>query len=146
MRQPKFAFVPERQLGGDPQATAGGYRVSIKKNGVIYFPTDVVKTYELEGKYIKFFADVQKKAIGWTVVEGDQKGGFSDLTGVRVMKRASPKSGQVVLAVGKMLKSMGVEKGVEFPNLQVRTYKDSLIEGDVWYVTLDKEAPFVPKE
>lgn len=141
MPAPKFSFVPERQVGDEPSEGAG-YRVAIRKNGIIYFPADVVRIYDLEGKYVKLYADTQKKAIAWTVFD---KGEPADMEDVRLMKRVSPKSQVVVLGIGRLLKRMGFDKGVEFPVLNVRKHIDPLVKGDMWYVVLEKEVPFKPK-
>jgi hypothetical protein len=132
MPYPKFSFVPERQLG--TEGKDGSYRVSIMKNGVILFSKDTIDVYELDGKHIKMFADLEKKVIGWSIIEG--KTHLDDLDNSRIIKRNQ--SGCAVLGITKILKKMGIEKGTVFHKLEVKKYKSALNTEDIWYIELTK--------
>lgn len=86
MKDPKFMFVSENLIESKSKGRESEYRVTLmrtdstvldKKTGErkpttqyqIYFPKDVVFVYELAGKRIEFFVDIQKKAIGWKIQE-----------------------------------------------------------------------------
>lgn len=130
MPVPKFSFVPERQLNNE---TSGSYNVSIRKNGILYFPSPVVRIYDLDGKYFRFFADISKKTIGWSIIEG--KASLDDLVDTRKMV-THEKSGAGLFGIGKILKNLGIPKGTTFDKLEVKCYKSPLHSHDVWYITL----------
>lgn len=132
MPAPKFSFVPERQIGKDSDET---YKVSIFKNSALRFPSEIVRVYELKDKYVRLFADLEKKAIGWQIVEG--KTDLDTLSDARLM--TVRKAGIVVLGIGKLLNKLGFEKGVAFSNLEVKKYKSVLDDRDIWYIELDKK-------
>ncbi len=129
----KFDFVPERQIG--KEQAESGYRVTIFKSGVLAFGGHVLDVYELDGKYLRLFADVEKKAIGWSVIEG--KTSFDEIDDARILKRNS--SGVAILGITKLLKKLGVEKGQLMPNLEVKKYKSALNSYDIYYIELPKE-------
>lgn len=132
MSTPKFSFVPERQIG--QVSNEGGYSVSIFKSGVLCFSINTLRIYELEGKYIRLFADVEKKAIGWSVVEG--KTNLDDINDSRLVKTNA--SGCAVLGITKLLKKIGIEKETSFFNLPVKVYKSPLNSYDIYYIELKK--------
>ncbi len=138
MPVPKFSFVPEKQMN---EERSEGYRVSVRKNFILYFPSDVVKVYDLEGKYAKFYVDVQKRTLGWQIIE--DKTELADLNAARLMKPQNPKTSAVTFGIGKILKGLGFDKDDEFPNLEVRKYSEPLTKGDIWYVTFRKESKVV---
>lgn len=133
MPAPKFNFVPERQIG--KESSYGSYRVSIFKNGTIYFKEDVINVYELDGKYMKLFADVDKKIIGWSIIEN--KTDLSELNEARLMKKNV--NGVITITIGKLLKKLGIDKKESFPNLEVKRYKSPLLAHDIFYVELNKQ-------
>lgn len=129
----KFSFVPERLI--NKPIKDASYRVTIFKSGVLCFPSSVVHIYDLEGKYVKMYADVEKKTIGWSIIEGQTS--LNDLNGARLIKKL--KSGCAVLGIRKLLKSIGIEHGAQFKNLETKIYKSSLNESDIFYIQLTKE-------
>lgn len=130
MPTPKFSFVPERQIGEDEKV---GYNVNIYGNGAIIFNGQVVDVYELNNKYIKVFSDLEKKAIGWTIIKNDTN--LEELNNARVLKKT--KNGNIILSVTKILKKLGWEKGMKFTNLPVKLYKSPLETDDIWYIQLE---------
>lgn len=131
MPLPKFSFVPEKQIGKDIDES---YHVSILRNNVLFFPAEIVRVYDLGGKYIKLFADIEKKSIGWSICEG--KTDLDTLNTARLM--VVRKSGQVVLGISKILKKFDMLKTYH-PYLEVKKYKSLLDDNDIWYITLTKE-------
>jgi hypothetical protein len=101
---------------------------------MLLFRKDDIKIYDLANKYVRFFADVEKKAIGWSVCEG--KTALENLNDARVVN--PNKVGCALFGITKLLKHLGFEKGVVFKDLEVKLYKSPLIENDVWYVKLEK--------
>ena len=91
--------------------------------------------YELEGKYLRLFADVEKKTIGWSIVEG--KTDLDVINDARLLK--ANKGGVGVLGITKLLSRLGIEKRTAFKNLQVKLYKSPLNSYDIWYIKLEKE-------
>lgn len=140
MPTPKFAFVPERQLGQDPKES--GYRVTLMKNGILRFPSDVVNIYDLDGKYIRMFADIQRKAVGWSIIEG--KTSLEDIDDARLVKKNV--NGGAVISIGRMLKKLGMSKETEFKNLEVNKFKGMLQANDIHYVILEKKAEDAKEE
>lgn len=142
MPTPKFSFIPEGQLGEKPKGH-GTWQVSLLAAGTLYFPKDMVKILEMSGKYFKFFADVEKRAIGWVQIEGDTK-----LEELNLARLATPnfQNGAIIFAVRKILKVLGYPMGNKI-KLEVKTYKSPLIPQDIRYVILPEiEHTYVPPE
>lgn len=130
MPLPKFSFVPERQLSLDvPDPT---YKVTISKRGVLVFGKEVLDIYELENKYIRLYADIQKKTIGWSIIEGETN--LELLNDARLVKKYT--NGCSMIGIGKILRLLSVEKGKIFRDLDVKKYKSPLIGHDIWYIEL----------
>lgn len=133
MRPPKFNFIPERLL--KEPAKDSTYRVSIYSQGTLVFPKDVVSIYELDGKYIRFYVDKEKRTVGWTLFENYEPS--DNLEDARQLK-ANP-NGPIVVGIKKLLTLMGVDYTEGFKGLEVGTYKTSLIENQVYYITLPEK-------
>lgn len=101
-------------------------------NGQINFRADMVDALELDGKYVKFFLDIEKKTIGWTVIKGDAD--LDNLAEARLFKRSA--DGAVKIGVSRMLNKVGYMEHLPVKNLEVHLYKTPLMEGDVNYVIL----------
>ena len=131
MPSPKFSFVPERQLNASSESET--YKVSIFKNGQLVFPTSVLDVYELEGKYLKLFADIEKKAIGWSIIEGTTD--FTELEYARLIKK--DKNQKVArLGITKILRNLNIDTGTSFLKLEVKQYKSALQDSAIWYIEL----------
>lgn len=138
MRTPKFNFIPERQLNKDVES-GGAFSVTVTKHNTLLFSKTDVGIYELEGKYVRLFADTEKKTLGWAIVEG--KTGLEELNDARLMK-VNPTSGIILLGIGRLLKAMGILEVTENMKLPVKTYVSPLQKDKIYYVELKKE----PKE
>lgn len=136
MKQPKFNFVPERLLTTPVQEAP--FRVSIYKQGTLIFPADVTHVYELDGKYIRIYADREKRSIGWAIVK--EADALADLKDLRRLKKTP--GGVIVVGIRKVLSNMGIEDlGEGWKNLEVSTYVSTFHKDKLYYITLpQKEA------
>lgn len=126
---PKFSFVPERQIGKDIVET---YTVAIHKGGMLSFPAYAVRVYDLKDKYIRLFADIEKKVIGWSVCEGrTELDVLNDARQIKVQK-----AGNAVLGITKLLKHLGIPKDSESKHFDVKRYTSPLEANDIWYIKL----------
>lgn len=130
----RFNFLGEELLGRSGNAFQ--YRVSITKVNTIIFPKDVTDTFELDGKFIKFFVDVTKKTIGWTIIEG--KTDLQELNSVRKIN-VSKLNGTATFSIKKLLNAIKVNLGSCRRKIPVFQYKDILIGNDINYIELSDE-------
>lgn len=132
MKAPKFNFVPERQLGGnDQQITA--FTASIYTNGQIVFKSDYIRIYELDNKYVRVFCDLEKRAIGWSVIEGKTE--LDELGDARLLKQDI--NGAAKLSVKKILSRLGYkELKTSILDLEIKTYKSMMHAGEIFYVII----------
>lgn len=134
MKAPKFDFVPERSLKSPIGDTK--FRVSIYKTGTLVFSNEVVKIYDLDGKYIRLYADRSKRSIGWSYFDNSVHP--EEMADARLLK-ALP-AGHVVVSIKKLLKSMGIEDlGDGHKQLEVGVYKAAMQPNDIYYVTLPEK-------
>lgn len=135
----KFNFIPERQLGLPPPEEK--YKVSLYQNGAIIFNSSVVNVYELKDKFVRMFADTEKKLIGWQVIEGD-----TDLDALKDARQLKVSvNGNIVVSVVKLLKSMNYELNGSLKGLEVKKFKSTLTNNTIWYVELPpKEYVYQP--
>lgn len=146
MPSPKFNFVSERLLG-EKTSGNGSWKVSIlasKASPAIYFPSDMVSILEMDGKYFKFFADLEKKAIGWVEVKG--KTNLDEINGSR-LARKNKVSGAILFGIGRILKALQYDLKSTISGIEVKTYVSPLVSGEVNYVILPEiEQPYTPKK
>jgi hypothetical protein len=105
------------------------------KWGRLQFPKSTVHNLGLEGKYIRIYGDIAKKAVAWKVF---QEGNISQLRGLR---RISVKqNGSATIDIKGLLKHMKL-KHDSYKGLEIHKYKESgLLESDHYnYVRLDDE-------
>ncbi len=136
---PKFNLIPASQL--DKVSGQTEYRVTIKKGNLLYIPKEVVEVYGLANKRAKFYLDTEKKVIAWKML-GPEYQDVSILKRGGDVKKFTPNNpgGFVVLSLNSYIEILSI-KNLEYPlsKIPVRTYKSSLIEGDMSYIDL-KEA------
>ena len=128
-REKTFTFIPESQL----KRTGHSFQhyISISKSAVMTFSKSTIEEYDLNGKYVKLYADVSKKTIAWTIFE---RGSQSDLSGLRELKAYS--SGVLQLSIGKLLKSIDFKLKTSLKKLPVFEYNDLLEKKTYHYVEL----------
>lgn len=146
-REPKFTFISEDTIGRKSSADSISYRVSLKvyekldstgkqeaKHVQIIFPGEVIRIYDLEGKHMKFYVDVAKKAIAWRVIEGNTS--LDDLNKARVCK--IQKNGIWAVSILKMVNAAGLEIKEGRKHIPVKTYdsKDILAQMKFSYIEL----------
>lgn len=137
---PKFNFVPEKQLIKNIE---GSYEVSlyvkdIKRSGkdelekfvLLCFSKTTTNIYDLDGKFIRFYADKEKKTIGWSILEKAE--GLAQLEGVRQIKASSQ---GIRLGIAKLIKVIGV-KVESRKKIEVKKYESSLQSHPIYYITL----------
>ena len=126
MRTKKYNFIPEHQIGTEG-AVSNGFAVTITKGMCIYFNPFDISMYDLDGKFIKVFADMQNKTLSWKEVTG---GDISVLENVRQLK-VSKLNGNILVGISRILKRMGITKEMlPFKNVPVTRYSESLSEGE----------------
>lgn len=133
-REATFTFVPETQLtsrSSDPE-----FRVTITQSGMLYIPREVIEIYDLDKKYFKFYADVQKKAIAWKYFsEGD----LGELQKIRKIGITPNGAGQI--SINKLLSAIGVKDLIgSISDIPVRTYKpQDLLSEEVNYIIVNEK-------
>ena len=135
MRPPEFNFVPANTartiIIDQPVAT-------ITKQGFVCFSKHYVQTTGLEGKFVKFFTDINKRALGWII-----RPTLDDLNLLRRREWRTVKkqgSGSFLLQVRSALLPFEI-LGTKCAGLEVKQYKDR-IYGKVHYIQI----PRVKKE
>lgn len=126
----KYNFIPERQLGLPPPEEK--YKVSLYQNSTIIFSSSVVSIYDLNNKFIRLFADTEKKLIGWSIIEGDTD--LDTLKDARQLKVSV--NGNIVVSVGRLLKAMNYELAESLKGLEVKKFKSTLTNNTIWYIEL----------
>lgn len=134
-KESTFTFISETLLtrkSSDPE-----FRVSINSSGMLYFPREVVSVYDLKDKYFKFYADIQKKAIGWTYFENGQ---FDDMKKLKKLF-IHPKNGAGLVSVKKLLSAIGLKQlNGSFSDLPVKKYKEQgLLNEEYHYVLINEK-------
>lgn len=137
MKKAKFNFIPERLLNKSDDQNHSLFTVAIYNSGQIVFSEEIINVYEWENKFIRFFADMETKAVGWSILEGTvNSDNSSDLR--QVIKE--PKTGACKLSIKKVLKALNYEV-TERIKMPIGLYKSAMNAQDIYYVTLpDKEA------
>jgi len=127
----KLNFVPERQLNREitPSVTS----ITISATGAVYFPASYINVYDLEGKFFRVFADIDKRTIGWMFVEGHTDLGTLD--DCRQVKKSA--NGNYAFSIKIILKNMGIDnEQLPIKGLPVQIFKSSLYPADINYIQL----------
>lgn len=135
MSAPKFNFIPERQLNKIQSETVFHVSIYPTGGGSIVFPKLYVDINEMDGKFVRLFCDVDKKVIGWKIIEG--KTSLGELDDCRQIKKSS--LGVARLGITKLLDNMGI-KIIEKVKLPVKLHKSSVLDGEMSYVELPTES------
>ena len=129
MRQPKFNFILERQLSEDHQE-GGFFTASIGPLGAISFNQEYRTVYEINGKYITFYADIMKRTLGWKFIEGKTE--LIELNQARqIIDRPT-----LIISIVPILKSLGWQKGEKYLKVPIQIYKNKDVEGEIHYIQL----------
>lgn len=135
MIESKFNFIPasslNRELGSRYTLTFDG------KRSLISFSADYVRDKCLLENFLLFYIDVEKNAVAWKIIQKDKLG---NLVGAKILKPAKRPNGQVYLmSVGKIVKPLRIDRSRSYKKLPIKTYKTSLIEGNLDYVVITHE-------
>lgn len=132
----KFNFIPVYNLEVEEEK---GNTVSISvKFGIISFSKNYIRNKKLDGKYVRFYVDKDKKTLGWRVV--NEQGNLDVLKG---LKRIVPTGKDVIyrLSIKSILNKMGItDTSKSYTKLEVQEYihngghLDGVIKYD--YVTI----------
>ena len=129
-REEKFSFIPENQI--HPINSGYSYTITLMKNGSLYFPKEVLHIYDLEGRFIKFYADKEKKSIGWKLFDKE-----TELEGLKKIRKIKKNSlGSYTPMIKKLLDYIGYEVKSTVSKIEVKTYKSSYFEGEIFYIQL----------
>lgn len=128
MPAPKFNFIPEHQLGSS--ADSAGFTVRLAKTGVLIISKFNAEIYKLANAPVMFFADIEKKAIGFKIMTGKNLDS-SDV--VRILKPVL-KTGTIQTSIKKLLKSIGELVPEKSKTFDVKEYESPLIDGKIYYI------------
>ena len=131
MRQPKFNFIPERQLS-EGHKDSGFFTASISPTGIISFNSEYRNVYELNGKYIALYADKEKRTLGWKIIEGKTE--LIEMNEAHQLKVNATTS--IQLSIIPILRSLGWTKGEKYLKVPIDIYKNKDVEGEIHYVKL----------
>lgn len=109
--------------------------VSIYKNGQMVLSKAAVQKLDFDGKLVDLVYDQEKRALGWKVlpiVIGEDKWSKT----MRMLMRND--KGTIKIAVGKILKAVGVEK-MNFLNLEIEKYQDQMEHREIYYIIIPNE-------
>ena len=131
MRQPKFNFIPERQLSEGHQE-GGFFTASISSIGAISFNAEYKSVYELDNKYITFYVDTQKRTLGWKIIEGKTE--LIELNHARQLNATNKPV--ITVSVIPLLRTLGWSKGEKYLKVPIQIYKNKDVEGEIHYIQL----------
>lgn len=99
-----------------------------------------IKDHNLNGAFIKLYADVSKKAIGWKVF---REGNLDELKGMHKLqcKTYTSKTGTnelCTISVTPLVKLLEL-KEKSYTKMPIQKHQSSLLEGDIFYVELKKD-------
>jgi hypothetical protein len=137
MRQPKFNFIPERQLS-ENHSESGFFTASVGPLGAISFNAEYKVVYEIDQKYITFYADTQKRTLGWKIIEGK-----TELIELNQARQIIDKP-SLSISIVPLLRTLGWQKEEKHLKLPISVYKNKDVEGEIHYVQLPDK--FLKKE
>ena len=126
---PKFNFIPETQIGR--KNLNHELAISITKAGNLFFTPLIIASYDIENKFIKFFADKEKKIIAWKVLNEKEP---KELKGYRQVKKNY--ASYSIMSIKKLLKYLDIDP--KTTNLKQKPIKKyiSVLEGEFYYINL----------
>lgn len=143
-REAKFNFEEERRLvEGSRIRGPLKHTASVNaKHGYISFSISYIRDKNLDGSFIKFYGDTQKKAIGWKLLKKETN--VEELHGYRQLKIQEfgnklndHKSKVCKLMIRALLKSVGV-KEKSYIHVPVKKYTSpTILDDDMYYVELN---------
>ena len=143
MRPAKFVFEPFREVEKKVKShRKRGFNINTRY-GSLTFPKSYVEDNTLDGKYIKWFLDVDRKAFGWKILGESKEEMLPDLKGYIQVKK-QPSTGVYQFQVKRVLNTFQFKEEVCFKDLEVQRYvnnHDSFYNGTIHYLILDNPEP-----
>lgn len=133
-RPQKFNFTPvtrRSQLSRGSQSF-----VSINNKGSIIFNRACIEQYSLADRHIQFFVDIEKKTIGWRIIETIHD--FKDVKNKKYRLIRPSAWHTATLSIRFIMKEMGLH-GTAFHKLKIDKYIDT-IYNTIYYITLKHES------
>lgn len=142
MRPPTFTFEPfKRVLIAKKEARKRGVTVNLK-HGYIVFPKAYIIDNGLDGRYLKWFVDIEKKALGWRILEKERS--LDALQDYFQLKKV-PSTGVYQLSIRRVLNAFNFsDTNATFSDLEVGTYiskQEYFNDGTLHYVMLTDPKP-----
>lgn len=134
-RQQKFNFVPitkHSRLSRGSQSF-----VSINNKGSINFNRACIEQYNLADRYIQFFVDVEKKVLGWQILDKPIYV-FKDIKNKKYRLIKPSLWHTATLSIRNIMQEMDLY-GKTFNKLKINKYVDT-IYNTIYYVTLQHES------
>jgi hypothetical protein len=140
-REAQFNFIPVIQLESiQKQKEKLQEYVSLNtKHGTITFSKEYAQRKGLDGTILLFFADTEKKALGWRKFSEDSLPGMS---GARKLNKSVVQStGSVIyqMSIKKIVNNFNFKKEYNFKRMPIETYTRSVLDGQVDYVVLKEQ-------
>lgn len=143
-REAKFDFQEERRLvNGLRLKNHSGHSATVSgKHGYISFSAGYIRDKNLNGAFIKFFGDIQKKAVGWRILK--REGSLDQMVGYRQLKvyeSVDKINGYVTrvckLNIKRLLTSIGAKER-SYLQLPIGTYNSkTILDETMDYIQLD---------
>lgn len=109
--------------------------------GQLRISPSFIRDHALNGAFIKLYADVPKKVIGFKVFK---EGDLSELNGFHQLKskKYTPKNGKYATEICTvscvpLVKLLGLTEK-SYTKMPIQKYSSSMFEGDIYYVELKK--------
>lgn len=139
--QRKYTFIAENQLNSFEESSE--YSVTITKTGSIYFNTFICKMFELDKKFVRLYADIEKKTIAWREIKD---GSIETIKGLRQLK-VNKDNENCMLMVNKLLEKIGITKEMlPIKKIPVTKYQDYLEKTEYNVIDLKEYVKNKPKE
>ncbi len=131
-RTKKFNFSKILFNGGNAEK-AGDPSALITKGGQMIFNRVAIQNLGLDGAFIDFTWDAEKRALGWRRMNGHVLP-QNEWTKTMRLLQADDK-GIVRVAIGRIMKAVGIEKA-NYKSLLVEEYNDVMETKQIYYVII----------
>ena len=146
MRPPTFTFEPYKVAAAKKESKKHFFFVSVK-HGYITFPKSYIEEHKLNGRYIRWYLDTGRRALGWKILEKE-----SDLSSLEeyFQLKPVPSSGIYHFAIRRLLTLFNFsDKNICFKDLEDQKYlskTEFFNDGTIHYLLLDTPSPVVSRK
>lgn len=133
MRERKYNFIPITQLGEKKKEDGHGCTFSVK-GGSVAFSDSYVRDRGMEGAFLMFFYERQKKILAWRKVEGNEL--LSGQKWPQVRKFGKRYIEFISRKKGGPIDGMGLDRSKSYKKMAIRHEKGSLMTGPLDYIEL----------